>query len=94
MLFNVVLFMFQNLYPHSYTYPVSIKFSCIPALEVMVITLLVLMLLVPLVTMNPDDFFGLQILLHREREPRIDRLRVDPRETMSDPEFIRHYRFR
>ena len=44
--------------------------------------------------MDPDDFFGLQVLFHREREPRIDRLRADPRESMSDPEFIRHYRFR
>jgi hypothetical protein len=47
-----------------------------------------------LLTMDHEDFFGLQALLHREREPRVDRLRADPRQTMSDPEFIRHYRFR
>ena len=44
--------------------------------------------------MNADDFFGLQVLLHREREPRVERQRVDTRETMSDQEFKRHFRFR
>ena len=56
--------------------------------------LLVLVSVLPHVNMDYDDFFGLQALLHRDREPRIDRLRADPRMSMSDPEFIRHYRFR
>lgn len=55
---------------------------------------LVLVSVLPHANMDHEDFFGLQALLHRDREPRIDRLRADPRLSMSDPEFIRHYRFR
>ena len=43
--------------------------------------------------MNVDDFFGLQVLLHQDREPRVERQRVDPRETMSDPQFKLQFRF-
>ena len=44
--------------------------------------------------MNLEEVLGLQVLVHREREPRIVRTRIDPRETMSDTEFKRHFRFR
>ena len=55
---------------------------------------LVLVSVLPHANMDHEDFFGLKALLHWDREPRIDRLRADPRLSMSDPEFIRHYRFR
>ena len=42
--------------------------------------------------MDIDNFFGLQVALHVEREPRVPRLHIDPREGMS--EFKRHFRFR
>ena len=44
--------------------------------------------------MDIDNFFGLQVALHVEREPRVPRLHIDPREVMSDNEFKRHFRFR
>lgn len=44
--------------------------------------------------MSVDDFFDLQALLHRDREPRVVKPRIDPREVMSDWEFKRHFRFR
>ena len=43
--------------------------------------------------MNCDAFFGIQVALHREYAPRVPRDRVDPRTSMSDPEFKRHFRF-
>ena len=43
--------------------------------------------------MNCDAFFGIQVALHREIAPRVPRDRVDPRDSMSDPEFKRHFRF-
>ena len=43
--------------------------------------------------MNCDAFFGMQVALHREHAPRVPRDRVDPRDSMSDPEFKRHFRF-
>ena len=55
---------------------------------------LVVLVAVLLLTMDHEDFLGLQVLLHRDREPRMDRLRADPTQSMSDPEFYRHYRFR
>ena len=44
--------------------------------------------------MNAEDFFDLQVLLHREREPRVMRPRMDPMATMSEREFKGHFRFR
>ena len=44
--------------------------------------------------MDIDNLLGLQVLLHREREPRNNRARVDPQTAMSDTEFQRHFRFR
>ena len=43
--------------------------------------------------MNCDAFFGIQVALHKEYAPRVPRVRVDPRDSMSDPEFKRHFRF-
>ena len=43
--------------------------------------------------MNCDAFFGIQVALHKEYAPRVPRVRVDPLDSMSDPEFKRHFRF-
>ena len=45
-------------------------------------------------TMNIDDFFGLNVLLHQDRAPRVLQARTDPRDTMTDREFLKHFRFR
>ena len=51
--------------------------------------------------MNADDFFGLHVWQHeqqqqqqaRERKQRVYKPRLDPRQTMGDSEFKRHFRF-
>ena len=43
--------------------------------------------------MNCDAFFGIQVALHKEYAPRVPRVRVDHQDSMSDPEFKRHFRF-
>ena len=49
--------------------------------------------------MNPDDFFGLDIMQYEQQnQPRVRKRKVyqpliDPRETMSDYDFKRHFRF-
>ena len=45
-------------------------------------------------TMNIDDFFGINVLLHQDRGPRVKQARTDPRDTMTDREFLKHFRFR
>ena len=45
-------------------------------------------------TLNIDDFFGLNVLLHQDRAPRVLQARTDPRDTMTDREFLKHFRFR
>ena len=42
-------------------------------------------------TMNIDDFFGLNVLLHQDRDPRVLQARTDPRDTMIDREFLKHF---
>ena len=44
--------------------------------------------------MNAENFFDLQVLFHREREPRVMGPRMDPMATMSEREFKGHFRFR
>ena len=43
--------------------------------------------------MNIDNFFGINVLLHQERAPRVIQPRTDPRDTMTEREFKKHFRF-
>ena len=43
--------------------------------------------------MNIDNFFGINVLLHQERTPRVILPRTDPRDTMSERKFKNHFRF-
>ena len=44
-------------------------------------------------SMNVDDFFDLNVLLHQEREPRTIKPRIDPREELTERQFKKHFRF-
>ena len=45
--------------------------------------------------MNAEDFFGLQVAVHRgpDPRPRVPKQRVDPRDIMTEAEFKKHFRF-
>ena len=38
-------------------------------------------------SMNVDDFFDLNVLLHQVREPRTIKPRIDPREELTERQF-------
>ena len=46
--------------------------------------------------MDADDIFGLQIAVREENlndGPNVSKIRVDPRDIMTDKEFKLHFRF-
>ena len=43
--------------------------------------------------MDLDDFYGLQVLLYRQRDPRVMGNRSNPMDVMSNKKFKKHFRF-